>query len=107
MQHKKLLFTIIAFFVMLSIFTVSASAMEARSLLTEKDQKITISATGTPGDMTARNVYSPSESGPKCPETLVNKQKTARPALRDQDDRLFAMQTVRIQSLRCERPLKH
>ena len=40
MQHKKLLFTIIAFFVMLSIFTVSASAMEARSLLTEKDQKI-------------------------------------------------------------------
>lgn len=40
MQHKKLLFTIIAFIVMLSIFTVSASAMEARSLLTEKDQKI-------------------------------------------------------------------
>ena len=40
MQHKKLLFTIIAFIVMLSIFTVSASAMEARSLPTEKDQKI-------------------------------------------------------------------
>ena len=40
MQHKKLFFTIIAFFVMLSLFTVSASAMEARSLLTEKDQKI-------------------------------------------------------------------
>lgn len=107
MQHKRLFFTIIAFIVMLSIFTISASAMEARSLLTEKDQKITISVTGTPGDMTTRNVYSPSESELKCPETLENKQKTTFPSLRDQDDRLFAMQTVRIQSLRCENPLNH
>ena len=45
----------------------------------------TISVTGTPGVMPARNVYSPSESGLKCPETLVNKQKTARPGLRDQE----------------------
>ena len=35
--------------------------------------------------MTAGNVYKPSESEPKCPETLVNKQKTARPGLRDQE----------------------
>jgi len=33
----------------------------------------TISATGVPGDMPARNVYSPSESELKCPETLENK----------------------------------
>ena len=36
----------------------------------------TISTTGAPGDMTAGNVYKPSESEQKCPETLVNKQKT-------------------------------
>ena len=35
--------------------------------------------------MPARNVYTPSDSDPKCPETLVNKQKTARLALRDQE----------------------
>ena len=35
--------------------------------------------------MPARNVYTPSESELKCPETLVNKQKTARLALRDQE----------------------
>ena len=45
----------------------------------------TISVTGTPGDMPARNVYTPSESERKCPGTLENKQKTARPALRDQE----------------------
>ena len=45
----------------------------------------TISATGTPVVMSAKDVYRPSESELKCPETLVNKQKTARPALRDQE----------------------
>ena len=45
----------------------------------------TISATGTPRDMPARNVYTPSKSEPKCPETLVNKQKTTSQALRDQE----------------------
>ena len=35
--------------------------------------------------MSAKDVYRPSESELKCPETLVNKQKTARPALRDQE----------------------
>ena len=46
---------------------------------------VTISGTVAPGDMTARNVYKPSESEPKCPETLVNKQKTTSPGLRDQE----------------------
>ena len=45
----------------------------------------TISATVVPGDMPARNVYTPSESEPKCPETLVNKQKMTSQALRDQE----------------------
>ena len=45
----------------------------------------TISATGTPGVMSAKDVYRPSDSEPKCPETLVNKQKKTCPALRDQE----------------------
>ena len=45
----------------------------------------TISATVVPGDMPARNVYTPSESEPKCPETLVNQRKTAPMALRNQE----------------------
>ena len=45
----------------------------------------TISVTGTPGVMSAEDVYRPSDSELKCPETLVNKQKKTCPALRDQE----------------------
>ena len=35
--------------------------------------------------MSAKDVYRPSESEPKCPEILVNKQKMTSQALRDQE----------------------